>query len=126
MIFSKQLMETAFIKMSEYYNKVLVFDYLRDEYNIIKVDDVEWDEVPKDVAFSTWVKKFVESDKSKLAEELLILTNQKKLKELRHPLVIMYKKMVHGRFHDVQTELYPCNNGRILVFVRDLTKMEEE
>ena len=60
MIFSKQKLDKAFTYMSKYYNKIILIDLDKDEYEPIKINDNEWKKLTElnSMKFSEWIAGF--------------------------------------------------------------------
>lgn len=126
MIFSKQKLDKAFTYMSKYYNKILFIDLETDQFSPIKVNDREVK------SFSDWAAGFFESpfyssngDNTQLVKSIMTLRNLEKLKQVTTPIIMEYKKIVDGVFHDVMLEFIPIENNQAYLFVKDLYLMQK-
>lgn len=128
MIFSKQKLDKAFTYMSKYYNKILFIDLETDQFSPIKVNDNDT-EVK---SFSDWAAGFLQSpfyssngDNTQLVKSIMTLRNLEKLKQVTTPIIMEYKKIVDGVFHDVMLEFIPIENNQAYLFVKDLYLMQK-
>ena len=128
MIFSKQKLDKAFTYMSKYYNTILFIDLETDQFSPIKVNDNDT-EVK---SFSDWAAGFFESpfyssngDNTQLVKSIMTLRNLEKLKQVTTPIIMEYKKIVDGVFHDVMLEFIPIENNQAYLFVKDLYLMQK-
>lgn len=134
MIFSKQKLDKAFTYLSRYYNKILLINLDNDTFEPIKVHDKEWQVFTySDVEnFSHWVAEFFDSpfyssdkDNTQLVKSIFILRDLDKLRAVKTPMTLNYKKIIDGIFHDVMLEYIPIGNGRAYLFVKDLYLMQK-
>lgn len=134
MIFSKQKLDKAFTYMSKYYNKILLIDLENDTFEPIKVNDKEWATFTNTNInnFSKWIAGFFDSkfysckmDNDHVVRSIMTLRNIEKLREVKTPITIEYKKVIDGYFHEVMLEYLPCIENKALLFVKDLYLMEK-
>lgn len=134
MIFSKQKLDKAFTYMSKYYNKIILIDLDKDEYEPIKINDNEWKTLTElnSMKFSEWIAGFFGSrfysckmDNDHIVRSIMVLRDIEKLRQEKTPITIEYRKVIDGYFHDVMLEYIPCDNGKALLFVKDLYLMEK-
>lgn len=63
MIFSTQMMDTAFRYFGKSFHKILAVNFNEDIFQPIKVDDEEWNTLNgKDIPFSEWLGNFMENE----------------------------------------------------------------
>ena len=126
MIFNKQNLDKAFTYMSKYYNTILLIDLETDKFSPIKINDTEVK------SFSDWAAEFFQSpfyssngNNTQLVKSIMTLRNLEKLKQVTTPIIMEYKKIVDGVFHDVMLEFIPIENNQAYLFVKDLYLMQK-
>lgn len=127
MIFSKQRMQTAYEYAGQYFDKILLINFVENSWSPIKVDNDEWNKLDHHINFTDWVESFMNSTMYQPVINSLtpfdVLKDLEYLKTITTPLIFHYKKKINNDYHIVQTEVYPIGSGLGYLFVRDVTKM---
>jgi len=134
MIFSKQKMDEAFAYTSRFYNKILLIDLEKDEFQPIKVNDKEWETLQNTGIhnFSDWIAGFFNSpfysckrDSAYVMKSIMTLRDIESLKKVTEPISIEYLKIIDGEYHEVELEYYPYEEDKGLLFIKDLYLMKK-
>lgn len=126
MIFSRQQLDAALEYTAAFYDKVILVDFNNDSFKPIKVSDKEWRTVPSYLSFTNWIRAFCNSADYKALDDgnnyrLRNLTDIDFCRNLKHNIIINYRKIINDGYHIVQTELYPKGDGLAYLFVKDIT-----
>lgn len=118
MIFSYDEMDKVLRLIGHYYNKIIFVDFINDKYRLIKINDLEYMELKKNVKdnFYDWINGF---KNSKYSMNLNFDFNPDILDKLEMPISLNYKKVIDGEFKDVTMELLPLGNGTGYILIKN-------
>lgn len=117
MIFSYNEFDTALRIIGKYYDKVLLVDFEKDSYKLIKVNDSEYKFLKdKNMNFFDWINGF---KNSKYSMNLNYNFVPEEIEKIEKPFTLSYKKVINGEMKDVTMEFVPIGFNRAYIFVKD-------
>lgn len=127
MIFSTQMMDTAFRYFGKSFHKIIAVNFKEDKFQPIKVDNEEWEAINgKNIDFSDWLTNFCENDchpndiwvHAKIMEDWSYANDHE-------AVTYYYRRRYEDKWHYTALSVVPGYDDWCFIFVKVLEEAEE-